>query len=68
MTGREEKAYRVQATEDGRWALVDAAGVTIMAARDERNVQHYAELLNRAWSDGFRRGFRAARRADPEPD
>ena len=64
MSERDEDAYRVVAGDDGRWTLVDAAGVTIMAARDERNVRHYAELLNRAWSDGYRRGFRAARRDD----
>ena len=52
--------YRV-VTRDQQHVVVDPSDREIVVCRDAANAAHYAALLNQAYHQGHRDGFRAAR-------
>ena len=64
MTYSETQPYRILVRGDS-FCVVDDQQQDVMACRDERSAQHYADLLNRAYRRGYRNGYRDANPRDP---
>lgn len=45
---------------DGRYAVVDGAGRTVLACSDRMSAGHYADLMNQAFESGYKTGYRDA--------
>ena len=54
--------YRCREHED-RYLIVDGDGRVILESRDSATVEHYRDLLNKAFAAGYRAGYRAGREA-----
>ena len=53
-------AYEVTNADD-RFEVVNDDGRVCMVCRDEPSARHYAELMNQAFSRGYKSGYRDAR-------
>ena len=62
MADDERFAYRVE-HQDGGYQVIDPAGYRMMTCQDSRSAEHYAALLSRAYGQGYKAGYRAARSA-----
>ena len=60
MNDDNSKPYHCRETED-RYLVVDGGGRTILESRDSATVEHYIDLLNKAFAAGYKTGYRAGR-------
>ncbi len=62
--GDDDRLYRVYEDDSG-FRVVDDSDQTIVTCRDKRSAEHYATILQRAYNQGYRIGFRAAKGSVP---
>ena len=58
----DEHAYHV-VEESGKFRVIDPQGQSIMVCHDDQSADHYASMLTKAFRQGYRTGFRDARRS-----
>ena len=58
----DEQPYRVVAETD-EFRVTDSDSRVIMTCKDNRSAEHYAALLTQAFQQGYRTGFRDAKRS-----
>ena len=55
-----DSAFRVEQRDD-KFDVVNQSDVVVMECRDEASAQHYAQLLSKAYSAGYKSGLRHGR-------
>ena len=64
MTDPDEKPpYRVEAMDD-KFKVVDWEGRVIITNNTFANAEQYAVLMNQSYRQGYKAGFRGAKRSD----
>ena len=56
-----DQAYHVIYQQDA-FCVVDFSDRTIVSCQNEINAQHYAELLNAAYKNGYKAGYKASKK------
>lgn len=51
---------------DAKVDVMDDSEQVVLTCGDSRSAEHYTVLLNRAYRQGFRAGYRAAKRNDDQ--
>lgn len=57
-----DQTYQVLKQQNA-FQVVDAAHNPVIQCKDETNARHYAELLNKAYYHGFKKGYSQAKKA-----
>ena len=60
MPNPEAEPHKIVVRGD-KYGVVDDQQRDVIAGRDERSAQHYADLLNKAYRRGYRLGYRDAK-------
>ncbi len=61
-----EPYWMDESCDDGHmtsFRVVDGLGQSVLASKDSATALHYVEILNRAYRAGYKKGFRAAKKA-----
>ena len=62
MPEETEKQFDVR-QQSRRFEVIDSSAKVIMACQDEGSATHYAVLLNEAYQQGYKAGYRDGRRS-----
>lgn len=57
----DETPYTIEETEAG-FRVLSPDGYPVLECRDRHSADHYVELLSRAYRNGYKAGYRAAKK------
>ncbi len=60
MSDDETKPYTL-AQRDDRYAVLNSRGESVLESRDRTTIEHYIDLMNRAYFSGYKAGYRAGK-------
>ncbi len=57
---QQDRLYKVQKTDDGKFLVLNGTDRTIMNCHDIQSANHYMSLLNEAFKSGYKSGLHDA--------